>query len=165
METTIPTLQDWENERDEKFMRAAIQAASASPETGDVPVGAIIVYKDEIIASACNIVEKENDSFAHAEILVMKEAMKALGARRLPECELFVTLEPCSMCAGAIVLARPTRLVIGATDPKTGACLSLYNITTDPRLNHRCEIKSGVLEQECSEQIKNFFKELRAKKK
>jgi len=143
------------------FMKFAILESKKSLKSGDVPVGAIIVKDNKIISRAHNQIEKKGDSTAHAELLAIQKAIKKLGYKHLLDCTLYVTLEPCAMCAGAIVLARIPRVVFGATDPKTGACGSLYNIVNDKRLNHRCEVISGVLEDECSKLLKDFFKKLR----
>jgi tRNA(adenine34) deaminase len=142
---------------DENFMRLAIAQAGIAEENGDVPIGAVIVHKNQIIAKAYNQREQLNDPTAHAEIIALTQAAAALESRHLNGCTIYVTLEPCPMCAGALVLARIDRLVFGCADPKTGACGSLYNIVQDSRLNHRLEITSGVLADECSKQLQDFF--------
>jgi len=142
---------------DQRFMKAAIQAAKIAEENGDVPIGAVIVYKDRIIGRAYNQREQLKDPTAHAEIIALTQAAAFLESWRLNDCTIYVTLEPCPMCAGALVLARIDRLVYGCDDPKAGACGSLYNIVTDERLNHRLEVTAGILEKECSEQLQNFF--------
>ena len=142
-------------------IQIALSEAKKSLISADVPVGAIIVKDNKIISRAHNQIEQKGDSTAHAELLAIQKAIKKIGYKHLLDCTLYVTLEPCSMCAGAIVLARIPRVVYGATDPKTGACGSLYNIINDNRLNHRCEVISGVLEDECSKLLKDFFKKLR----
>jgi len=142
---------------DQRFMKAAIQAAKIAEENGDVPIGAVIVYKDRIIGRAYNQREQLKDPTAHAEIIALTQAAAFLESWRLNDCTMYVTLEPCPMCAGALVLARIDRLVYGCDDPKAGACGSLYNIVTDERLNHRLEVTAGILEKECSEQLQNFF--------
>ena len=147
---------------DEYFMQEAIKEASCAAAAGEVPVGAVIVRDGEIISRAHNMVESDGRSSAHAEMLAIEAAEQSLGAKWLTDCTMYVTLEPCSMCAGAMVLARLSRLVIGTMDPKTGACGSLYNIAADARLNHRIEIQTGVLGDSCSTQLKDFF---RAKRK
>ncbi len=146
---------------DEKFMLEALREAASGAGEGEVPVGAVIVRNGEIIARAHNRIEGDKRSFAHAEMVAIGEAEKELAAKWLTGCTMYVTLEPCSMCAGALVLSRIDRLVIGADDPKTGACGSLFNIASDERLNHRIEIKRGVLGEECSALLKNFFRERR----
>ncbi len=146
---------------DEKFMLEALREASKGAAEGEVPVGAVIVKDGEIIARAHNRIEGDKMSSAHAEMVAIREAEKALAAKWLTGCTMYVTLEPCSMCAGALVLSRIERLVIGADDPKTGACGSLFNIASDERLNHRIEINRGVLGSECSAVLKDFFRERR----
>ena len=126
-----------------------------------MPVGALIVKDGKVIAKAHNLIETDGRSSAHAEMIAIEAAEKSLSAKWLTGCTMYVTLEPCSMCAGALVLSRLERLVIGADDPKTGACGSLYNIVSDERLNHRIEIKRGVLAEQCSAQLKDFFRERR----
>lgn len=142
-------------------MKEALKEARNAAEHGDVPVGAIIEKNGTLIASACNRVEADGDSTAHAEMLVIREAATKLGYKHLSGTTLYVTCEPCCMCAGAIVLARIAKLVIGTKDPKTGACGSVYNIVADERLNHRIEVESGVLEEECSRMLKDFFRGIR----
>ena len=146
---------------DERFMAEALAQAAIAAESGEVPVGAVIVKDGEIIARAHNRIEHDKRSYAHAEMLAIEAAEEALGAKWLSGCTMYVSLEPCSMCAGALVLSRIDRLVIGADDPKTGACGSLYNIASDERLNHRIEVTRGVLGEECSKQLKDFFREKR----
>jgi len=138
-------------------MRAAIESAKIAEENGDVPIGAVIVYKNQIIGKAYNQREQLNDPTAHAEIIALTQASAAKESWRLDACTMYVTLEPCPMCAGALVLARLDRLVYGCDDPKAGACGSLYNIVQDERLNHRLEVTSGVLEEQCRRQLKEFF--------
>ena len=150
---------------DERFMRMAIDAAGIAGENGDVPIGTVIVYQNNIIAKAYNQREQLQDPTAHAEIIALTQAAAALQNWHLNGCTMYVTLEPCPMCAGALVLSRMDRLVYGCDDPKTGACKSLYNIVQDERLNHRLEITSGVLAEECGAQLQNFFEKRREKKK
>jgi len=142
---------------DEQFMRTAIEAARIAEDNGDVPIGAVIVCENRIIAKGYNQKEQLNDPTAHAEIIAITQAAAALESWRLTGCTMYVTLEPCTMCAGALVLARMARLVYGCDDPKTGACGSLYNIVQDDRLNHRIEVARGVLEEQCREQLQEFF--------
>lgn len=142
-------------------MALAIELAKLSNEHEDVPIGALIVHNDEIIGRGYNQIEKLNNSIVHAEIIAINDAISNFGYKHLLDCSLYVTLEPCSMCAGAIVLARISNLIYGAKDPKSGACGSLFNIPQDERLNHRVNIISGVKEDECSQLLKDFFKELR----
>jgi len=146
-----------DNKEDERFMQAAITAAKVAEDNGDVPIGAVIVYKDQIIAKAYNQREQLQDPTAHAEIIALTQAAAFLENWHLNGCTIYVTLEPCPMCAGAMVLARIDRLVYGCDDPKAGACGSLYNIVTDGRLNHRLEVTSGLLEDQCREQLQEFF--------
>ena len=143
--------------KDQEFMRVAIDQAEIARENGDVPVGAVIVHEGRLIAKAYNQRQQLNDPTAHAEIIALTQAAAAVGSWRLDGCTIYVTLEPCTMCAGALVLARIDRLVYGCEDPKAGACGSLYNIIQDERLNHRLEVKSGVLEDECRRQLQEFF--------
>lgn len=150
--------------KDHRYMKAAIDQAKIAEENGDIPVGCVIVYKDKIIAKAYNQREQLQDPTAHAEIIALTQASAALGNWHLDECTVYVTLEPCPMCAGALVLARIDRLVYGCDDPKTGAVKSLYNITTDYRLNHKIKITSAVLPDQCSNLLKNFFKNRRENK-
>ena len=146
---------------DESYMLEAVKEAARAAEEGEVPVGAVIVKDGQIIARAHNMIETARRSSAHAEMLALEAAEEALGAKWLTGATMYVTLEPCSMCAGAMVLSRITRLVIGADDPKTGACGSLYNIADDARLNHSIEITRGVLSDECSALLKDFFRSRR----
>jgi len=146
-----------QNQRDEEFMRLAIDQAKIAEENGDVPIGAVIVHKDTIIAKAYNQREQLQDPTAHAEIIALTQAAAALENWHLNDCTIYVTLEPCCMCAGALVLARIDRLVYGCDDPKTGAVKSLYNICTDERLNHRLKVESGILADECGQLLRLFF--------
>jgi len=142
-------------------MRVAIESAKIAEENGDVPIGAVIVYKNQIIAKAYNQREQLQDPTAHAEIIALTQAAAARQNWHLNGCTMYVTLEPCPMCAGALVLSRMDRLVYGCDDPKAGACKSLYNIVTDGRLNHRLEVTSGVLQEQCREQLQGFFAQRR----
>ncbi|MBQ9272528.1 MAG: tRNA adenosine(34) deaminase TadA [Mogibacterium sp.] len=145
------------------YMLEALKEAGAAAAEGEVPVGAVIVKDGQIVARAHNMVETARRSSAHAEMLALEAAQKELNAKWLTGATMYVTLEPCSMCAGALVLARIGRLVIGADDPKTGACGSLYNIAGEGKLNHRIEITRGVLGDECSALLKEFFRNRRVK--
>ncbi|MHC4194951.1 MAG: tRNA adenosine(34) deaminase TadA [Planctomycetota bacterium] len=151
-------------ETDERFMRVAIESAKIAEDNGDVPIGAVVIHEGQIIAKAYNQRELLNDPTAHAEIIALTQAAAALESWRLHDCTMYVTLEPCPMCAGALVLARMDRLVYGCDDPKTGACRSLYNIVQDERLNHRLDVTSGVLEEECSKLLQDFFQFRRMEK-
>jgi tRNA(adenine34) deaminase len=142
-------------------MKKAIDQAYIAEENGDVPIGCVIVYEGRVIAKAYNQREQLNDPTAHAEIIALTQAAEYIGNWRLHGCTIYVTLEPCPMCAGALVLGRLDRLVYGCDDPKTGACRSLYNIVQDDRLNHRLEVEGGVLVDECREQLQDFFKRRR----
>jgi tRNA(adenine34) deaminase len=139
-------------------MHAAIAEAAACAGSQDVPVGAVVARGEDVIAAAGNARERLHDPTAHAEIRALRAASQALGSWRLDGCTLFVTLEPCAMCAGAIVLARVDRVVFGAADPKAGFVGSLGNLVQDERLNHRVEVTGGVLERECGELLRAFFR-------
>lgn len=142
-------------------MALALDEARACLETGDVPVGAVIARDGDVLASAGNGRERLQDPTAHAEVLVLRDASARAGSWRLDGCTLYVTLEPCAMCAGAVVLARIGRVVFGAADPKAGFAGSLGNLVQDERLNHRTELTGGVLEGECGELLKAFFRDRR----
>lgn len=142
-------------------MRAALAEAVAATSHGDVPVGAVVVRDGEIIASRHNERELTGDPTAHAEVLAIRDAASVLGRWRLDDCTLYVTLEPCVMCAGALVASRIGRLVYAAADPKAGAAASLYGVTSDPRLNHNPPVSHGVLADESSEMLRAFFGGLR----
>jgi len=146
---------------DQRYMKMAIEQAGIAEENGDVPIGAVIVYKNQIIAKAYNQRQQLNDPTAHAEIIALTQAAAFMESWRLNGCTIYVTLEPCPMCAGALVLSRMDRLVYGCDDPKTGACKSLYNIVQDERLNHRLEVTSGVLANECGKLLQDFFQHRR----
>jgi tRNA(adenine34) deaminase len=142
-------------------MRLALEEARAAAAGGDVPVGAVIVRGDEILARQGNAREREQDPTAHAEILALRQASSAIGSWHLEGCAMVVTLEPCAMCAGAIVLARLDRLVFGASDPKAGFAGSLGDLVRDGRLNHEVDVTVGVLAEECGEILRSFFAERR----
>jgi tRNA(adenine34) deaminase len=150
---------------DEQYMKVAIDQAFIAEGNGDVPIGCVIVYEGRIVAKAYNQREQLRDPTAHAEIIALTQAAEAVGSWRLHGCTVFVTLEPCPMCAGALVLARVDRLVYGCDDPKTGAVKSLYNIVQDPRLNHRVEVTSGVMAESCTAQLQEFFRRRRTENK
>lgn len=152
-----PPAEDSRDSRDAEWMRLAVLEAARATEHGDVPVGAVVVRGDEIIASRHNERELSGDPTAHAEVLALRDAARELGSWRLDDCTLVVTLEPCLMCGGAAVNARLGRLVYGATDPAAGACLSLYNVCDDPRLNHRIELAAGVEAETCGRLLTDFF--------
>jgi tRNA(adenine34) deaminase len=146
---------------DEALMRRALDEARACLEHGDVPIGAVLAKDGEVVAVAGNERELRNDPTAHAEVLVLRAGSEALGTWRLEGCALYVTLEPCAMCAGASVLARIDRLVYGADDPKAGFVGSLGDLARDPRLNHRADVTSGVLADESGELLRTFFRDRR----
>jgi tRNA(adenine34) deaminase len=143
--------------RDEYFMRLALREAERALDHDDVPVGCAIVRDGEVIAAARNERELREDPTAHAEVLALREAARRVGRWRLDGCVLYVTLEPCAMCAGAIVLARLPRVVFGATDPKTGAAGSVLDVLAEPRLNHRPEVAGGLLAAESADLLRAFF--------
>ncbi|HEX2161126.1 MAG TPA: tRNA adenosine(34) deaminase TadA [Thermoleophilaceae bacterium] len=143
--------------RDEYFMRLALREAERALEHEDVPVGCAIVLDGEVIAAARNERELRGDPTAHAEVLALREASRRVGRWRLDGCALYVTLEPCAMCAGAIVLARLPRVVFGATDPKTGAAGSVLDVLAEPRLNHRPQVAGGLLAGESADLLRAFF--------
>jgi tRNA(adenine34) deaminase len=145
----------------EEFMRLALREAEAALAEDEVPIGAVIVHSGRVIASAHNQREQLHDPTAHAEMIAITQAAEALGDWRLEHTTLYVTLEPCAMCAGAIVLARLPRVVYGAADPKAGAVASLYRLLDDPRLNHRAEVIAGVLAESCGEILSRFFERKR----
>jgi tRNA(adenine34) deaminase len=146
---------------DEKFMVLAFEQAEEAARCGEVPIGAVLVRDGNVLAADRNRREALKDATAHAEILVIRRAGELLGGWRLSNCTLYVTLEPCPMCAGAMVQARIDRLVFGAADPKGGAAGTLYDIVRDRRLNHRLEVTGGVLESECAALLQKFFRERR----
>lgn len=146
---------------DDAFIRRALDEAHKAATHDDIPIGAVVARGDEVLAAAGNEREKRGDPTAHAEVLALRAAAEAVGSWRLNGCTLFVTLEPCPMCAGAVVLARLDRVVYGCPDERAGAAYSLYNIVQDPRLNHQVELTRGVLEQECAAVLQAFFQERR----
>ena len=150
---------------EEKFMKEALKEAQKAYEKKEVPVGAVIVKDGKIIARAHNIKEEKNDTTKHAEILAISKASKKLQSWRLTDCEMYVTLEPCSMCAGACIGARIKKVYIGTMDLKTGSCGSVLNLLEDYTFNHKVELQTGILQKECEELLKKFFKELRQSKK
>jgi tRNA(adenine34) deaminase len=149
------------DELDKQMMRVAIQEAKGASAWGDVPVGAVVAQGDRVLGRAGNARERKQDPTAHAEILALRAASNQLQTWRLEGCTMYVTLEPCAMCAGALVLARLQRLVYGASDPKAGFVGSLGDLVRDARLNHEVEVESGVLEFDCGELLRLFFREHR----
>ncbi|GLB27901.1 tRNA-specific adenosine deaminase [Lacrimispora xylanolytica] len=150
---------------DEKYMRAALLQAKKARDIGEVPIGCVIVYEDKIIARGYNRRTIDQNVLSHAEINAIKKACKYMGDWRLEGCTMYVTLEPCPMCAGAIVQARIPRVVIGCMNPKAGCAGSILDMLHEERFNHQVETENGVLLDECSQMMKNFFRELREKKK
>lgn len=148
---------------DEAFLQIALAEAREAAAEDEVPVGAVAVFDGKVVGRGRNARERASDPLAHAELLALAEASRSLGRWRLSGVTLYVTLEPCVMCAGALVNARIDRLVYGASDPKAGAVESLYGICTDPRLNHRLEVRGGVLAEEAGEILRDFFREKREK--
>ena len=149
----------------ERFMKEALKQAQKAYEKAEIPVGAVIVKNHKIIARAYNEKEDKQDSTKHAEILAIQKASKKLKAWRLTDCEMYVTLEPCSMCAGALIQARIKRVYIGTMDEKTGACGSVLNLLEDYEFNHKVEVERGILQKDCEQILKNFFRELRESKR
>jgi len=146
---------------DVRFMRAALEEAARAAQLGEVPVGAVVVVDGRIVGTGYNRREIDRDPLAHAELLALREAARRLGSWRLAGATMYVTLEPCAMCAGALVNSRVDRLVYGAADPKAGFCGSLGDLVRDPRLNHRMTVEAGVLAEECGELLRGFFSALR----
>lgn len=149
----------------EKYMKEALKEARKAYKIGEVPIGCVIVHDGEIIGRGYNRRNKDKSTFAHAEISAMKKAAKKIGDWRLEECTLYVTLEPCQMCSGAIVQARITETVIGSMNPKAGCAGSVLNLLEMPEFNHQVRVEKGILEKECSEILSRFFRELREKNK
>ncbi|WP_226660157.1 tRNA adenosine(34) deaminase TadA [Pseudalkalibacillus hwajinpoensis] len=152
-------------EKDEYFMRLAMAEAEKASAIGEVPIGAVIVKEEEVIASAYNLRETEQRAVAHAELLAIDAACQKVGSWRLTDCTLYVTLEPCAMCSGAIVLSRVERVVYGASDPKGGCAGTLMNLLDDNRFNHQAAVMPGICEEECGTMLTAFFRLLREKRK
>lgn len=144
-------------QREIDFMQAALALAANAADNGEVPVGALVVRDGEIIGRGQNSMIARNDPTAHAEILALRDAARRIGNYRLVDCELYVTLEPCAMCAGAMMHARIARVIFGASDPKTGACGSVVDLFAEQRLNHHAEVTGGILADTCAQQLKDFF--------
>lgn len=149
----------------EYYMKMALREAKKAYKLGEVPIGCVIVYQDKIIGSGYNRRNTDKSTLSHAEITAIKKASKVIGDWRLEECTLYVTLEPCQMCSGAIVQARIPNVVMGCMNPKAGCAGSILNILNIPEFNHQVHTISGILEEECSQMLTTFFKELRIKKK
>ncbi len=147
----------------EMYMREAIKEARLAEEKQEVPIGAVIVWNDQIIGRGHNLRETAADPLAHAELLAIREASEYLKAWRLTDCRLYVTLEPCPMCAGAIVQSRISQVIYGTPDPKAGCAGTLMNLLQEERFNHRTEVISGILQEECSSMLTQFFRRLRGK--
>lgn len=151
--------------RDEQFMIEALKEAEKAAAIREVPIGAVVVLGDEIIGRGHNLRETTQNAVTHAEMLAIQEACERMGTWRLEGAELYVTLEPCPMCSGAIILSRVEKVIYGAKDPKAGCAGTLMNLLDDERFNHQCVVVPGVMEQECGEMLSSFFKDLRARKK
>lgn len=149
----------------EKYMKMAMREAKKASDLGEVPIGCVIVYEDKVIGRGYNRRTTDKNTLSHAELTAIKKASKKMGDWRLEECTLYVTLEPCQMCSGAIVQARIKEVVIGCMNPKAGCAGSILNLLQMPEFNHQTEITKGILEEECSKMLKQFFKELRVKVK
>lgn len=150
---------------DEKYMKEAIRQAKKASKLGEVPIGCVIVYEDRIIGRGYNRRNTDKSTLSHAEITAIRRASKIMGDWRLEDCTLYVTLEPCQMCSGAIIQARIPRVVMGCRNPKAGCAGSILNLLKVPEFNHQAEITEGILEEECSMMLKNFFKDLRKRLK
>lgn len=150
---------------DEKYMKEAVRQARKAYALDETPIGCVIVYQDKIIGRGYNRRTIDKNTLAHAELIAIKKASRKMGDWRLEGCTMYVTLEPCQMCAGAIVQSRMTRVVVGCMNPKAGCAGSILNLLQMPEFNHQAELTTGVLEEECSQMMKSFFKELREKKK
>jgi len=159
----MPSEIEHKNSDDRRWMKEALKEAKLAYKKKEVPVGAVVVYEDKIIGRGHNQVESLKDPTAHAEILAIGAASNFLGSWRLSQASIYVTVEPCIMCAGAIILSRIDRLIFGTKDPKAGACGSLYNLVQDIRLNHQVQIVTDVLKEECAFLLDSFFKEIRKK--
>lgn len=148
----------------EKFMKEAIKQAKKAYDKEEIPVGAVIVKDGKIIARGYNKKEEKKDTTQHAEIIAIQKASRKIGAWRLQDCEMYVTLEPCAMCTGALIQSRLKRVYIGTMDPKTGACGSVLNLLEDYKFNHKVEVETNIMQKECEKILKDFFKYLRSKK-
>ncbi len=146
-------------------MEEALKEAQKAAALGEIPIGAVIVRDGEIIARGHNLTETEKDPTMHAEMIAIRQAAARLGGWRLPGCSMYVTCEPCAMCAGALVWSRMENLFIGTMDPKAGACGSVFNVPEEPKLNHCVHVERGIMQEECADQLKQFFRELRLRRK
>ena len=147
-----------------EYMRSALEEAKKAFDLGEIPIGAVVVKEGKIIGRGHNLTETLKDPTAHAEMIAIREAAKALGGWRLIDCDIYVTIEPCSMCSGALVWSRMRKLYYGAADPKAGGCGSVFDIVRSSKLNHRLQVEGGVEEEACSKLVKDFFRELRLNK-
>lgn len=152
-----------EQARDERFMRAALAMAERGAGLGEVPVGAVVVFEDEIVGEGCNQPRSSGDPTAHAEMVALRTAAQRIGNYRLTDCTLYVTIEPCTMCAGALVHARVARLVYGASEPRSGAVVSTAQVLDNPALNHRVEVSGGVLAEAAATLLRTFFRARRTR--
>ena len=150
--------------QDEKYMKEAIRQARKAYAIGEVPIGCVIVYKDKIIGRGYNRRMADKNTLSHAELIAIRKASRKMGDWRLEECTMYVTLEPCQMCSGAIVQSRMSRVVVGCMNPKAGCAGSILNLLQMTEFNHQAELTTGVLEEECSQMMKDFFKELRSRR-
>ena len=150
---------------DEKYMKEVVRQAKKAYALGETPIGCVIVYQDKIIGRGYNRRTIDKNTLAHAELTAIRKASRKMGDWRLEGCTLYVTLEPCQMCSGALVQSRMTRVVVGCMNPKAGCAGSVLNLLQMPQFNHQAELTTGVLEEECSQMMKTFFKELRERKK
>ena len=150
---------------DEKYMKQAMREAKKAYQLGEVPIGCVIVYQDKIIGRGYNRRTIDKNTLAHAELLAIRKASRKMGDWRLEDCTMYVTLEPCQMCSGAIVQSRMKKVVVGCMNPKAGCAGSILNLLQMEEFNHQVELETGILEEECSQMMKDFFKELREKKK
>lgn len=151
--------------REEKYMKEAIRQAKKAYAIGEVPIGCVIVYEDKIVGRGYNRRMTDKNTLSHAELNAIKKASKVMGDWRLDDCEMFITLEPCQMCSGAIVQSRIKKVYIGSMNPKAGCAGSILNLLQVPQFNHQVEMEKGILEEECSSMLKHFFRELREKNK
>jgi tRNA(adenine34) deaminase len=151
-------------ENDIKYMKMALAEARKAYQRAEVPIGAVVICNDQVVGRGFNLREQTQDPTSHAEMIALKEAAKNEASWRLEDCQLYVTLEPCPMCAGAILQSRIKRLVYGASDPKAGAVNSLYQLLNDERFNHQVEVEAGVMEKEAAQLLKDFFRDLRERK-
>jgi tRNA(adenine34) deaminase len=158
-------MEETEREVHEKWMGVALEEAKKAERLGEVPIGAVIVRNGELIAKAYNLREITQNPMGHAECLAIKKASETLGSWRLTECDLYVTLEPCPMCSGAIIQSRISRVIYGASDPKAGCAGTLMNLLQEPRFNHEAEVIQGILEESCKTILSQFFKSLREKRR